>query len=83
MTITELKKKFPVWFSEDTMKFFRSKVESRIIAEKYFITSEQFDDFSPRLYTVRMVNENSINTVGNFQGFKTLSSAKNYIKTHF
>ncbi len=46
------------FFSPSTMRFFRSKVASRnVINGRYFITSEQFDTSSPRLYTIRRVGE--------------------------
>ena len=72
------------FFDRDTMRFFRSKVErdalrfGQLIDDKYFITSEQFDSDSPRLYSVRRFNpkEGSINTIGEFQEFKTKGQAK-------
>lgn len=74
------------WFERDTMRFFRSKIErdalrfGQLIDDKYFITSEQFDSDSPRLYSVRRFNpkEGSINTVGEFQEFGTKGQAKKF-----
>ena len=66
------------FFSPDTMRFFRSRVaSSTVYGGRYFITSEQFNAGSPRLYTIRRCNDNgSIDTVGEFQGYKTLKAAK-------
>jgi len=41
------------WFTKDTMHFFRTRIESKLIAGKYFITSDRnFDD--SRVYNLRM-----------------------------
>ena len=74
------------FFDRDTMRFFRSKVErdalrfGQLIDDKYFITSEQFDSSSPRLYSVRGFNlkEGSIDTVGEFQEFSSKLKARNF-----
>lgn len=65
------------WFEPGAIRFFRTKIHtSELIHGRYFVTSEQFDDASPRLYSVRMVKPNfGINTVGKFQGYKTLTEA--------
>jgi hypothetical protein len=66
------------WFDDDTTRFFRSKVERtyRRTTGLVFITSEQFDDDSPRLFTVRDADDNGkVSTVGNFQRFATLDEA--------
>lgn len=69
------------FFSRDSMRFFKSKIESGLYNGKYFITSEQFDYNSPRLYTVRSVNlDASINTIGDFQQYKTKSHARYFIQ---
>jgi len=63
------------WFDPDSMRFFSSRVGSRIEHKGgfiYFVSSEQFNYKSPRLYTVRKVcREGGIDTVGNFQGYRT------------
>ncbi|MDO8690676.1 MAG: hypothetical protein Q7R39_11820, partial [Dehalococcoidia bacterium] len=48
----------------------------------YFVTSEQFDDRSPRLYTVRVCNLSTgdIDTVGKFQGHATSAEARRAIE---
>lgn len=71
------------FFSKGAMEFFNSKVESGMIGGKWFITSEQYDDESPRLYTLRVVSRDmdavptlSIDTVGEFQQYETLAMAR-------
>lgn len=47
------------FFSPDTMRFFRSRVGGTVYQGNggiYFVTSEQFDYNSERLYTVRRFN---------------------------
>jgi hypothetical protein len=71
------------FFDKDTMRFFKSRIETsvlrfgQLINEKYFVTSEQFDENSPRLYTVREFHREtgSVSTEGNFQEFKTKETA--------
>lgn len=64
------------WFSPETKRFFRCRVHPRVYGGKYFVTSEQFNDGSPRLYTVREAKENGdIDTVGEFQQYRTSTQA--------
>ena len=65
------------WFSEDTMHFFRSRVESELHHGRFFVTSEQcpWGDY-PRLFTIREARaDGSVDTYGEFQGFETLEDA--------
>jgi hypothetical protein len=66
------------FFDKSTMRFFRSKIASQsVINGRYFITSEQFDASSPRLYTIRVANDDgTIDTVGEFQAYETVQAAK-------
>lgn len=69
------------FFDKDSMRFFRSRIESKMIRGRYFITSEQFvgsdGTADPRRFTVRMVEDDgSVESVGNFQGYATLAEAK-------
>lgn len=74
------------WFSPDTMKFFKSRIEKKsltfgqLINDKYFITSEQYDYNSPRLYSVRAFNKKTgaVKTVGDFQEFKSKAKARDF-----
>mgnify|MGYP003526637488 CR=1 FL=1 len=77
------------WFSRDTMRFFLSRVGEygyQGPGGVYFVSSERFSrDGSPRLYTVRRQDpDGSIETVGEFQGYKSRSgahaAAKRYAK---
>lgn len=65
------------WFSLDTMRFFQCKIESGLIGGKFFITSEQSGWDSPRLYSIRKYDSEThkIDTVGDFQAFKTCQDA--------
>ena len=74
------------FFDRDTMKFFRSRVErdalmfGQLIDDKYFITSEQYDSSSPRLYSVRNFNlgTGNVDTIGEFQEFETKGQARKF-----
>ena len=81
------------YFDPGTMRFFKSKVVDYFRGEKnkaYFITSERFDSTTPRLYTIRVVTRKrascfhgykyNIETLGEFQSFKTSSQAKKQIE---
>ena len=78
------------FFSKDTMKFFKSRVNSNLFYDYkneliYFITSEKkcFND-DTRLYTLRVYNPATakIDTAENteFLHFETLAQAKYYAK---
>jgi len=64
------------WFEKSTMRFFNTRIESRLIAGHRFITSEKGPD-EVRRYTVReALPDGSIDTVGEFQQYETLREAK-------
>lgn len=64
------------WFEPETLRFFRSRVSDALYGGRYFVSSERFDAHSPRRYTVRRANDDgSIDTVGEFQGFRTHQQA--------
>lgn len=81
------------WFTPSAMKFFNSKIETDIIAGKYFITSERMKvsaDY-PKLFSIRKVVRSEdgtldIETIGEFQEFKTRALARGalveYLETH-
>jgi len=88
MTRSELKaavkEKGSFYFSAGAMRFFRSRLESDARQGRdgrfYFVTSEQFDDNSPRLYSVRAFrpyaeNRSCMDNVSEFQEFKTKDDA--------
>lgn len=85
-TITKIKqankKAGGSFFDRGTMKFFNSKVESGVIKGKYFITSEKYEFFNPKRYTIRKITSTgSIDTIGNFCQFNSKRMASDYIKT--
>lgn len=73
----ENKKAGRYWFTEGAIKFFNSKIESKLLNQKYFVTSERFEEGYPRLYTIRAYNPKThqIDTVGEFQQYKTKEGA--------
>jgi len=69
------------WFDVDTMKFFSSRVAQTATVKDgkaYFVSSEQYDRRSPRLYSVRVCDmaTGEIDTVGEFQEYETSSQAR-------
>lgn len=69
------------FFSRDAMRFFNSRIAPGIVHGRVFITSEQFDRESPRLYTVRaMKDDGSTTELCNFQQFETLAQARRYVR---
>jgi hypothetical protein len=69
------------WFSPNTMKWWRCKVESDLIGGRLFITSEQREPDTERKFSVRKVTRTkagslSVDTVGEFHGHETLASAR-------
>lgn len=87
------------YFSPGTMGFFQSRVSSDIWRNDdfsgYFVTSERQRAYCgpeyPRLYTVRSYRvveggdgcSVKIDTVGDFQGWETLASAKSAARSHW
>ncbi|NML65919.1 hypothetical protein HHL22_11950 [Hymenobacter sp. RP-2-7] len=68
------------FFSPDTMRYFRSRASERVHQGPggiYFVTSEQYDRASPRLFTVRrfLPGAADIDTVGSFQAHATAHRA--------
>lgn len=73
------------FFESGSMRFFDSKIETSgvLINNRLFITSERFDEKSPRKFTVRGLNKKTggIDTVGEFQQFKNKQSAVEFALT--
>lgn len=65
------------WFNRPTMRFFNTVIHGGLRQGRYFITSES-DIINPRrLFTIReAMPDGSINTVGGFQAYRTLSDAR-------
>jgi len=73
------------WFDPSSMRFFRSRVGDAVYGDggNFFVSSEQFDDRSPRLYTVRVAyDDGSIDEVGKFQQYPTYGEAVRAAKHH-
>ncbi len=74
MTLKQITQKCPDWFNKSNMDFFNTRVCSKVLQDSnyaYFVTSEQFDDDSPRLFSVRRFDKKTsrISTIGEFQGY--------------
>ena len=67
------------FFAESSMRFFKSKVYDNLYYDRFFITSEKYQDEN-RTYTIRVVcPSDSIETIGEFQKFSTKAAAEKYI----
>lgn len=68
------------WFSPDTMRFFNSKVHGDLITigeRQFFITSEQGPHQDKPLYSIReAMADATVDTIGEFQGYPSVASAK-------
>lgn len=71
------------FFDRDTMRFFNSKLEKVIPGKgrSCFVTSERYDDTTPRLYTVKKIVGCKIDTVGKFQQYGTKATAMSVART--
>lgn len=67
------------FFDRDAMRFFKSRIGHKVYGGRFFVSSEQFDDGSPRLYTVRVATYEGgrldVDTVGGFQQYETRADA--------
>lgn len=78
------------FFDRNAMRFFSSKVESQILFEKYFTTSEQFvreypRTSEPRKYSIRSIDWETGNVDtwpdhNGFQAYDSKSEAKTALK---
>lgn len=68
------------FFEPSAMRFFRSRCSGAVYPgtrSTWFVTSEQFDSDSPRLYSVRVQQiDGTIDTVGEFQQYATSREAR-------
>jgi hypothetical protein len=66
------------YFERGTMQFFNSKLHKVYPGNgvSCFVTSERFDDRSPRKFTVRKIKGCKIDTVGDFQKYGFLADAQ-------
>lgn len=69
------------WFSPNTLRFFRSRMETVLIAGRWFITSETPDEHTPRRYTVReALPSGHIGTVGEFRQYASKAAARTAVR---
>jgi len=61
------------FFDRQAMRFFNSKVESKVVSGRYFVTSERYDTDSPKLFTVREVAPSG-EMLGDLFGFQSHDS---------
>jgi len=58
------------FFKEGVMRLFIREIESEVLKGKFFVTSERYDTFAPKQYTVRQVSDNGhVTNVSKFQEF--------------
>jgi len=84
-TIADVRKKNKeagyYFFRPDAMRFFKSKVESKLYEGGYFITSEVDWSGKKRFYTVRLALEDGdIETLSEFLKFSDINDARQFIK---
>ena len=70
------------FFSSGAARFFHSRINSATYTSAtgrtFFVTSERFDDRTPRLYTIRYFDPaipRNIGTLGEFQQYNTAHEA--------
>jgi hypothetical protein len=79
------------WFERSTMRFFNTRIESKLMTRgpseaapggrQVFITSERMDENHAREYTIREAKpDGDIDTLGEFQGYKTLEDAQRAVR---
>ena len=72
------------WFEADTLRFFRSRYAGTAVVKAggaYFTSSERGPDMSRRYSVCRMDMETgSVDSIGGFQAYATLSQAKAALK---
>jgi hypothetical protein len=75
------------WFSQDTLRFFGSRIYWHTLTEIdggfLFISTEDNFDRTEKCFSVRFVNVEDgyeIDTLGEFNGYKTLDHAKTALK---
>lgn len=71
------------WFSPDNMKFFNTRIKSKVLNGKYFITEETYYNRygeGDTKYSIREATKKGINTIGDFHSFATAKEAKAYLK---
>ena len=85
MNLDQVKKKNKAcgqsWFHPDAIRFFGTILETELIDDRFFVTSERYNEDDPKAYTVRKVNpDGCIETIGTFQEHSTLEQALQVIQ---
>lgn len=84
-TTTEVKAAFNSsgshWFDPDAIRFFNSRIDRRVYGGRFFVSSEQREDDSPRSYHVRLIGWSpeqgySVSAIGDFMGGMSAKQAK-------
>lgn len=72
------------WFTKATIRFWRTKVVSRVYHGQYFITSEPDVHGNDVRYTIRKASaDGSIDTCGEFRGYASkLGATQGILKFH-
>jgi hypothetical protein len=79
-TWTQIRQANPMWFSPSSMKYWNSVVYFDTLAKHHdgwrFVSSEKNFDGTETLFTVRVATKRGIETLGEWQGYKSLKDAK-------
>jgi hypothetical protein len=81
-TISEMKaiqkEKNLHWFSESSMNFFNTVIETQPNIVNIFITSDRMNHLSPKGYSLRWFNHETgnVETLGEFQLYETMDQAR-------
>jgi hypothetical protein len=79
-TWTQIRQANPMWFSPSSMKYWNSVVYFDTLAKHHdgwrFVSSEKNFDGTKTLFTVRVATKRGIETLGEWQGYKSLKDAK-------
>jgi len=86
MTFSDAREKYNSYgghfFDRETMRFWKSRIESTLYKNRCFITSELNFDGSQRLYTVRRFSKDfkEVDTIGEFNCIRHIDTARKIAK---
>ncbi len=67
------------WFEPSNMRYFNTRLSSTVYPAPgctYFVSSERYDSFRPRGYTIRVAYPSgTVSTIGAFQSYATAKEA--------
>ena len=86
ISINEIKKYIPKWFSVNNIRFFKSRYPEYAYKKDnkaYFVSSEKYLD-EPRKYTTRVFDFQTLilNNIGEFQEFNNNNEATRTLMKH-